>query len=208
MRVVGITGVKGGIGKSTTAIHLASFLADRGGRVVLVDSDPNRTALNWSRRGCLPCEVVDDRQAFRVVPGADYVVVDTPARPDTDDLAELVKGADLLVLPTVPDIVSLEPMLQMVSDLASVLGTDQVAGRYRILITMAPPRPNRDGQRMRVELQQAGAPVFRAIIRQAVGFKKAALAGVPVSRLTGRDRLGWLDYEAMGKEVLEILENV
>lgn len=200
MQVIGVTGAKGGVGKSCTAVHLASFLAYRGGRVVLVDSDPNRTALNWSHRGQLPCEVVDERQAFKAVTGADYAVVDTPARPDTDDLKELAKGSDLLILPTVPDIVSLEPMLQTASDLGDA--------RYRILITMAPPNPNRDGVKMQSELQEAGAPVFRAIIRQAVGFKKAALAGVPVSRMTGRDRLGWADYEAVGKEVLEILSDV
>jgi chromosome partitioning protein len=45
------------------------------------------------------------------------------------------------------------------------------------------------------------------MIRRAAGFQKAALAGVPVSGLTGRDRLGWLDYEALGKEILEVLGN-
>jgi len=41
------------------------------------------------------------------------VVIDTPARPESDDLKELSKGCDLLILPTKPDIVSLEPMLEM-----------------------------------------------------------------------------------------------
>lgn len=40
---------------------------------------------------------------------AQFVVIDTPARPDFDDLKELSKGCDLLILPTKPDIVSLEP---------------------------------------------------------------------------------------------------
>jgi chromosome partitioning protein len=146
----------------------------------------------------LPFPVVDERQALKAVGGHDYVVVDTPARPDSGDLSELAKGSDLLILPTIPDIVSLEPMLQMASD----LGPDT---RYRILLTMVPPYPNRDGVKMRDELIAAGAPVFRGMIRYAIGFKKAALAGIPVSGLTGRDRLGWLDYEAVGKEMLEVL---
>ena len=192
---------KGGVSKSCTAIHLASFLACQGFKPVLVDSDPNRTALHWAGRGSLPFPVVDERQALKAVSGHDYVVVDTPARPDSGDLSELAKGSDLLILPTIPDIVSLEPMLQMVSD----LGPDT---RYRILLTMVPPYPNRDGVKMRDELIAAGAPVFRGMIRYAIGFKKAALAGIPVSGMTGRDRLGWLDYEAVGKEMLEVLNDV
>jgi chromosome partitioning protein len=45
------------------------------------------------------------------------------------------------------------------------------------------------------------------MVRRAAGFQKAALAGVPVRELTGRDRLGWLDYESVGREIMEILNN-
>lgn len=188
--------------KTGAAIHLATFLAGAvpGASVILVDSDPNRTALHWADRGALPFRVVDERQALKAVSGHDYVVVDTPARPDSGDLSELAKGSDLLILPTIPDIVSLEPMLQMASDLGDT--------RYRILLTMVPPFPNRDGAKMRDELTAAGAPVFRGMIRYAIGFKKAALAGIPVSGMTGRDRLGWGDYVAVGKEMLEVLSDV
>lgn len=196
MRVITCSGYKGGISKSVTAVHLATFLASRG-ETILVDSDSNRTAIHWSERGALPFQVVDERRALKAVPGHDWVVVDTPARPDSSDLKELAGGSDLLILPTFPDILSLEPMLQMASDLGGV--------KYRILITRVPPKPNRDGLLMQAQLRAAGAPVFRSLVRQSVGFTKAALAGVPISSLTGRDRLGWLDYEAVGKEVLEVL---
>jgi chromosome partitioning protein len=49
---------------------------------------------------------------MKSIGGNDYVVIDTPARPDTNDLQELATGCDLLILPTTPDVVSLEPMLQ------------------------------------------------------------------------------------------------
>jgi chromosome partitioning protein len=60
---------------------------------------------------------------------------------------------------------------------------------------------------MRSELSDNGIPVFKTMIRRAAGFQKAALAGVPVSALTGRDRLGWLDYESLGKEIVEVLNH-
>jgi len=196
MKILTVTGYKGGCGKSVTAIHLATFFSTLGD-VVLVDGDPNRTAIAWGERGNLPFIVADERKAMKIVQGRDYIVIDTPARPDSSDLKELAEGADLLILPTLPDVVSLEPMLQTASDLGHTA--------YRALLTIVPPKPSREGETMRDELKTNGIPVFETMIRRAAGFQKAALAGVPISELTGRDRLGWLDYESLGKEILEVL---
>jgi len=196
--ILTVTGFKGGVGKSTTAIHLATFLSECGD-TVLVDGDPNRTALSWAERGQLPFTVADERKAMKVIQGREYIVIDTPARPDSTDLKELSEGCDLLILPTTPDVVSLEPML----DTARALGD----ASYRALLTVVPPKPSREGETMRDDLRENGVPIFTAMIRRAAGFQKAALAGVPIREMTGRDRLGWLDYEAMGKEVMEILSH-
>ena len=194
--ILTVTGFKGGVGKSTTAIHLAAYLSDLGD-TVLVDGDPNRTALSWAARGHLPFTVADERKAMKVIQGRDFIVIDTPARPDSTDLKELAEGCDLLILPTTPDVVSLEPMLET----ARALGE----ASYRALLTIVPPKPSREGEAMRDDLRDNGVPIFEAMIRRAAGFQKAALAGIPIKAMTGRDRLGWLDYEAVGKEIMEIL---
>src|SRR4028119_2161677 len=137
MKILTVTGYKGGVGKSTTAIHLATYFSDKG-KTVLVDGDPNRTALGWAGRGELPFTVSDERQAMRVISGSDYVVIDTPARPNSDDLKELAKGCDLLILPTAPDVLSLPPMLETARDLGDA--------NYRALITIVPPYPSREGE--------------------------------------------------------------
>ena len=199
MKIITVTGYKGGVGKSTTAIHIATFLSERG-ETVLVDGDPNRTAVSWSKRGHLPFTVVDERQAMMVVAGSDFLVIDTPARPNSDDLKELAKGCELLILPTLPDVVSLEPMIQTANDLGDA--------NYRALLTVVPPAPSRDGQAMQQDLKTNGIPVFNAMIRRAAGFQKAALQGIPIRDLAdSRSRIAWLDYQALGREILEGLKN-
>lgn len=201
MKIITVTGYKGGIGKSTTAFHLATYFSERG-KTVLIDGDPNHTAIRWAERGGLenlPFIVADQRQAMRVVSGMDYIVIDTPARPDSDDLEELAKGCDLLILPTSPDIVSLEPMLETARELGEAT--------YRALITVVPPHPSREGELMQTDLREGGLPVFNTMIRRTVGFAKAALAGKPIRDLDdARGRAAWADYQALGDEIVALLE--
>ena len=58
MKLITVTGYKGGCGKSTTAIHLATYFSDRG-KTLLIDSDQNRTAVAWAKLGKLPFDVKD-----------------------------------------------------------------------------------------------------------------------------------------------------
>lgn len=199
MKIVTVTGYKGGVAKSTTSLHIATYFSDQG-KTILVDSDPNRTALAWAHRGKLPFTVADERQAMKMISGNDFVVIDTPARPDSSDLKELAKGCDLLILPTIPDVVSLEPMLKTASDLGEA--------NYRALLAIVPPAPSKEGIAMRQELMDNGIPVFKSMIRRSVGFQKAAFEGVPIRDVSDtRSRTAWLDYQALGKEIMEVLGN-
>ncbi len=197
MKIVTVTGYKGGIAKSTTAIHLATFFSEFG-PTLLVDGDLNRTSLAWAERGQFPFEVVNQHKAMKAISGKEYVIIDTPARPDSDELAELADGCDLLILPTTPDVVSLQPMMQTARD----LGDDVF---YRVLITIVPPYPNKEGQVMKQELQKANLPVFNTLIRRTTGYQQAAMKGVPIRDLkTGDLRKAWQDYKNLGKEIQEL----
>jgi chromosome partitioning protein len=165
---------------------------------LLVDGDANRSATGWAKRGDLPFKVVDERQAARYAREYEHVIIDTEARPDEADLRALADGCDLLVIPSTPDALALDALMLTLEVLRD-LGTKN----YRILLTIIPPRPSRDGQDARDSLEAAGVPIFQSGIRRLVAFQKAALAGVPV--LAVRDRraeLAWTDYQKVGEEIL------
>lgn len=204
MKILTITGYKGGIGKSTTALHIALFFSELGS-TLLVDGDPNRTALSWSQRAenSLPFKVIDERGAMKVIAGNEYVVIDTPARPDSADLKELGNGCDLLILPTTPDIVSLEPMLATAKDLHAA----KCAAEYRAIVTIVPPKPNKEGDVVRGELQKGGFPVFKTTIRRTVQFAKMAKVGLTIRDSNNEQaQAAWEDFKSLGKEILEIIE--
>ena len=195
--IITVASFKGGVGKTTTAVHLATFLNERS-PTLLIDGDPNRSASGWSRRGSLPFKVVDERQAARYAKDFGNIVIDTQARPSREDLEALAGGCDLLIIPTTPDALSLDA-LTLTVDVLKELG----ANRYRILLTMVPPKPSRDGDEARTMLEEAKLPLFSGYIRRLSAFQKAALMGQPVSMVKGDPRAanGWEDYRNVGSEL-------
>ncbi|MEM8603199.1 MAG: ParA family protein [Cyanobacteria bacterium P01_H01_bin.121] len=193
--IITVAGFKGGIGKTTTAIHLACYFANQG-TTLLVDGDPNRSATGWGKRGALPFKVCDLMQGPMLSPKYEHVVIDTAARPNQEDLEALAEGCNLLVLPSSPDALSIDAMMQTV-DLLQSLGSD----RYRVLLTMVHPKPVKLAQQAREALE--GLPMFEGQIRRFIAYEKASLEGVPVYDVKGdrNARIAWSDYQGIGDEI-------
>ncbi len=81
----------------------------------------------------------------------------------------LAGGCDLLIIPSTPDRLSLDALVDTVTVLRS-LGSN----RYRILLTMVPPPPSRAGESARAVLEEAGFPLFGGSIRRYTAFQTAS----------------------------------
>lgn len=192
--VISVASYKGGVGKTTTAIHLAAYFQQLA-PTLLLDGDLNGSSLRWADAGKLPFAVVDHRQAAMHIAKYEHVIVDTQARPEERDLKVLAGSCDLLILPCTPDALSLNAL----SD--TVLALNRIkAANYRILLTIIPPHPNRDGQEAREYLTRSEMPLFTTGIRRLVAFQRAALDGVTVDQID-RTNLGWQDYLSIGVEI-------
>jgi len=156
------------------AVHIAAYLA-RSAKTLLVDGDPNRSVTRWAAEGRLPFTVVSEAQATMHARNYEHIVIDTKARPDPDDLREIATGCHLLVLPCTPDPLSVDALLSTVKELKG-LGSE----RFRVLLTIVPPRPNKDGPKAREALVEAGLPLFKAQIPRVVTFQRCILEGQTV----------------------------
>jgi chromosome partitioning protein len=193
--IITVASHKGGVGKTTTAVHLAGYFQETA-PTVLIDGDPNRSATGWAKRGQLPFRVIDERQAARFARDYQHVVIDTEARPAEEDLKSLADGCDLLIIPSCPDALSLDALMQTTEAL------EKIGGRFRVLLTIIPPKPSKDGEEARATLIDCGLPLFAGSIRRLAAFQKAALAGVLINAVDDpRAPLGWADYRAVGEEV-------
>ena len=184
--ILTVASFKGGQGKSTTAMHLAEYFS-RKAPALLVDGDPNRSATQWAGRGTLPFRVAGEGQAAMLAAKHRHIVIDTKARPDAEDLRELAAGCHLLILPCTPDTLSIDALVLTVKSLREI-----GAESYRILLTIVPPLPMRDGERAREALLEAGFPLFRSQIPRAVAYQRAASEGKTAPSP---------EYESLGREI-------
>lgn len=196
--IITVANFKGGVGKTTTAIHLAGYFATRD-KTLLVDGDQNRSSLEWSEAGNFGFKVISPRELESEGKNFAHIVVDTEARPARKDLEVLSKISDLLIIPTTPDALSIKATVKTFQAM-----TELRSKNFKVLITMSPPPPSHDGQDAQKFLHDNGLPVFRNQIRRYTAYRKASLEGLLVSAVKNPyARIAWEDYKKIGKEILK-----
>jgi chromosome partitioning protein len=198
--IITITSYKGGVGKTTTAIHLAAYL-QRLAPTLLVDGDAIRTATKWSQRSKnkgLPFKVVTHAQMVNHIRSYQHIIIDTEGNPTDDDLKDLADSCDLLVIPAVPETVATDGLTHTLLKLRELNHK-----KHRVLLTMVPPKPRTDGQVLRDMLVSQDIPLFATEIPRLAAFEKAAAEGVPVYSVKDDRNAGraWDAYDAAGKEI-------
>lgn len=180
--MITVGGLKGGLGKSTTAWYLGTGLA-RTGSTMVVDADPaSQSLFTWA------CRAIDGGQALpftvqpwatpdlgrklrAVAPDFDHIVVDTGGE-TTRLFEESLKVTRDLIIPCAPNVAEIE---RLPATLESASVAEMVLGEpitVRILLVRVDGRA-RDGADARTALLARGWPVMGAMVRDSVEYSRA-----------------------------------
>jgi chromosome partitioning protein len=156
---------KGGSGKTTLSVLLGSALVEAGHRVAIKDTDPQRTATRWIEEiGGI--ELAKPRQEY----GA--MMIDTPPRLESREVADSIREADVVVLVTSPSPADLFTS----RDTAALIKQLGASDRSRVLYNQVQP-----GTILARDLEDTasriGLPAFKTAIRRRQAYQHAVLMG-------------------------------
>lgn len=195
--LLSLASLKGGVGKTTSAIHIAGQLTERQrAGVAVVDRDRTRSATSWSRGGHLPFFVGTQDAVFKRADEFTTLVIDSRGGLENEELLEMAEASDFLLLPTNVEYMSLDAMAQTAEALGA-LGHRAFA----VLFTMA--RPGKRLDTARKVLEELGLPVMAASVRASEAFKDASEQSVLVRDVKTNKlaRSCWDDYGAVVEEI-------
>jgi len=120
---------KGGSGKTTIATNLASYFAISGDRPLLQDNDPQGSSTRWLKKRKPDQPFIQGVAAFernsrmtrawqmRIPPDAVHVIVDTPAAVPAQDMPDMTKNADAIIVPVLPSDIDIHACSKCIADL-------------------------------------------------------------------------------------------
>ncbi len=184
--IISAVNQKGGTGKTTVATNLAACFAAEGREVLLIDADPQRSALDWRADrpddrlpvqtiGLPACNLHREIEPFRRK--YEVIIIDGGGRVNVTARAA-VSVSDFVIIPTLPsklDILSTQDFFkEVIEDVATIR---DVQGAVLINQLQAGTVVSRRSEEY---LKSLGYPVFKTILHQYVAYREAIAVGLSV----------------------------
>ncbi len=177
MKTVAIISQKGGAGKTTLALHLATSSALQGRNTAIIDLDPQASAANWSDRRVAEVPVVLSAHASRLSHeigrvkdmDGDLLIIDTAPHSDSAAL-EAAKAADLILVPCRPAILDIEAI-------SNTLNLVKTTGKPVFVVMNAVAPQGNEAKEAAEAIAELGVEICPVQLRQRVAFSRALISG-------------------------------
>ena len=206
---------KGGVGKTTLAVHHAVALHDAGHRVALLDADEQRQAAEWSTEAAPTLTVAtasgaDDayRLAQQLAATHDIVIADGPATLGSATRA-LLTLADLAVIPLSPSILDLRAADKLRDVVAQAKTVSDGRPNRTVLVLNKVKRQTRIAREMRVAVAELGFELLEIGIRELQAFPDSVQQGTVVTRMAPKEqsvRRAQADLQQYWQQLLPITQ--
>lgn len=183
--IISILNQKGGVGKTTLSIHIASALALGGKKVLLIDADAQRSALDWSSAReqepiltvvGMPSNTIH-KQIKLIKEDYDFIVIDGPPR-IYDVAKSCIAASDLVLIPVQPspyDVWSANEVVKLIQEVKEPLSSyKEIKAAFIINRVITKTVIGRD---VKEALDQYDIPVIEPSIHQRVSYAETASQG-------------------------------
>ena len=131
MPVIVVANPKGGVGKTTLATNLAGYFASRGEKVMLGDVDRQQSSRTWLSLRPIGLPIISSWEVthdaiVRPPKGTTHVVLDTPAGLHGKRMDEVMKLADMVLIPLLPSIFDIHATSDFIGQLLAHRRSDRV----------------------------------------------------------------------------------
>jgi chromosome partitioning protein len=192
MPTISFASSKGGAGKSTSAVLLATELAARNASITIVDADPNQPVTRWSKKPGLPEELtvvsnVTEETLIDVIDAAErktqFVIVDLEGTASLM-VAQAMSRADLVIIPTKGSELDAVEAVKVIKFIGRQERVYKKAIPFAVLFTQTNPavRP-RTLRSLEQDMLQQGIPLFGTALHERDAFRAIFSFGGTLSGL-------------------------
>jgi len=205
-KIIAFLNGKGGVGKTTTSINIATCLARQGHKVVMVDTDPQGSISNWYEEDkCLfdLAEAASEKEVYTVrkqLKEYDYVIIDGAAAISAISSAA-VMVSDLVLIPVTPSPLDFAACGAILAVVEARENLQPIIARFLITKKVASAKML---DVLKESIADTGVPALKTGTTQRQVYIRTMLDGGTVFDTTDGNAKG--EIEIMTKEILELLK--
>ena len=217
MATIVLANPKGGAGKSTTALLLATTLAAQDASVTVLDCDPNRPILKWHQRRRRPSPVhvigdVTENNIIKIIAEESqrrqFVFVDLEGTASRL-VSRAISRADLVLVPIQPSPLDSEEggrALGLIAEEEEVLGRKIPSAV--VLTRTSPAIPTRHQKAIMNGLAEAGLRLFKSQVNQRQAYQSMFALGATLDEMTAPDVNGLAEAHRNAMEIASELLDI